>query len=357
MTEKTQIEAGGVSGSTVAPQPPKAEVGGVLTDTATAPAEPGVVGQPPLTDAGLTDAGPIPGPQPQEAGEETGPGESWVRTLARHPAQLGVVGGFIVFVLVIGLVALLGSPSSTGGRPLWGTAFGPPVTTPQSGSGAGSGAGAGAGAASSGSALSAPAPVVASASGSPVSGASGAGAGTPGSHPAAPSSPAPSSNPQGSPSPGPSSSSSPPPPAVGPCTPNDVTIVTTTDAPAYSPGATVTAETELVDNVACDYTPVAAGPYSCPTTIVFTNSSGQQVYPVQGQGEQCAPLDGGYLTPGATRTVTVKWPQQGAITTSPTQPSADQYYAIGQWTWSSAGAGAPGPFQASAASPPFVVSS
>lgn len=114
--------------------------------------------------------------------------------------------------------------------------------------------------------------------------------------------------------------------APGPCTVSDLTLSTTTDANSYASGAPVTATTKIVDNVACVFTPVPGGPYSCPTTIVFINSNANQVYPTKGQAEQCAGVAGGTLLPGATRTVTVIWPEQA---------SAGEYAAEGTWSWDS----------------------
>ncbi|GEM_PF-3156728 len=129
----------------------------------------------------------------------------------------------------------------------------------------------------------------------------------------------------------------------GPCTPGDLIINTKTDSSSYSPGAPVTATTEIVDYTTCVFDPVPSGPYSCPATVVFGNGAGQ-TYPAAGQREQCADIGGGTLAPGSTRSVTVVWPQQA---------STGQYRAIGSWSWSD---GSGTPYSANSVSAPYTIS-
>lgn len=234
--------------------------------------------------------------------------ESWFRTIARYPAQVGILGAILVLALIVGMVFAFGPSGSPKGSPLSQAAATPtfPTTTvphratttlPQHPTAAASGS------ATTTAAAPKPAAVAASAATSATTTA-----------------------------------------APGPCTASDLAISTTTDAASYSPGAPVTATTKLVDDTACVFTPVASGAYSCPTTIVFVNSNGDQVYPVSGQAEQCADVPGGLLSPGATRSVIVVWPEQA---------TAGQYKAVGNWSWSAASGPAD---QAEAASALFSIS-
>ena len=126
--------------------------------------------------------------------------------------------------------------------------------------------------------------------------------------------------------------------APGPCTSQDLSFQTTTDAAGYAPGATVTVTTTVRDLVACQFTPTAAADGSCPAEIVVLDASGGQVYPPSRQAEKCASLPGGLLQPGSEDEVSLRWAQQ--VTTaggSSAQAPGGSYSAVGTWTWSEGG--------------------
>ncbi len=152
--------------------------------------------------------------------------------------------------------------------------------------------------------------------------------------------PAPSTT---SPQPAQTPTSSPPPP----CTLADLKITSTTDSTTYSAGSPITITTQVAATVACVFNPVASGAYSCPVTVVVSNGVGLQVYPAPGQGETCAPVSSGTLTPGTGRTVKVVLdPQNGGPAFAP-----GQYTATSTWSWGNQNS----PTQASANSSPFTV--
>lgn len=230
--------------------------------------------------------------------------EPWYRTVSRYPAQVGILGAIVVLALIVGMVFAFGSSGSPEGKPLSQAAVTstfPTTTVPHR------------------STTTVPQHPTAAASGSATTTTTAA-------------------NPETVVAAAPTTTAPP-----GPCTTSDLTITTTTDAASYVPGAPVTATTRLVDETACVFTPVPSGEYHCPTTIDFVDSNGDQVYPVSGQGEQCADVTGGTLSPGATRSVAVQWPEQ----------AAGQYKAVGTWSWSAVSGPA---VQAGADSSTFSVS-
>jgi len=136
-----------------------------------------------------------------------------------------------------------------------------------------------------------------------------------------------------------------------PCTPGDFTITTVTDNSSYSASSPVTVTTQIVDKSACSFNPVAPDQSSCPTTVVISNAVGMQVYPMPGQGEQCAAVSQGTLTPGSTRTVKIVWNQPDPNTGGPTA-APGQYTATGTWSWKNQSGS---PYQESASSQSFII--
>ena len=256
-------------------------------------------------------------------------------------ADVAIGGLVLVIGLVSGLVLLGGSSQAPGTRPLAAGALGSTWTKGSHSSRSGTrvptaqkaqGLAAPTGSSSAGSSASVSADATAAGS-----------AKQPGTNRAGATGTAPGRTPVTAPAPARA-----PPPL---CTPGDVTISTTTDSSSYPVGAAVTIRTQLVDNAPCVFDPVASGAYSCPTTVVVSNPAGVQTYPEPGQGEQCAGVSPGTLTPGATVTVTVVWNQQGSVGGNPVPPPAGQYTATGTWSWGDQSS----PYQASANSAPFTI--
>ena len=138
-----------------------------------------------------------------------------------------------------------------------------------------------------------------------------------------------------------------------PCTPGDLSIVTTTDQTSYAPGQTIVMTTKVTDVTACIFTPAPVGAYSCPASVAAMGADGSQAYPAPSQAEQCSPPPGGTLEPGATRTLTATW--NGEVFRNGSWQSAPpgSYSAVGTWGWS-AGSGQP-PYSVSARSAPFTL--
>ena len=143
---------------------------------------------------------------------------------------------------------------------------------------------------------------------------------------------------------------------VGPCTPQDLLITTTTDSQSYATGTSVTVSSQIKDTVACDFKPVATGPYSCPTSVVIVNSQGNQVWPWSGQGEQCSVPTSGLMEPGSTQSISAVWNQQVPASSGSggQQTPAGSYKAVGTWAWSSGGNTSP--YQIAANSRSFTIS-
>ena len=145
---------------------------------------------------------------------------------------------------------------------------------------------------------------------------------------------------------------------------------TTTDAATYQSGAPVRITTTVRDVVACVFEPAApsssqgsegADHSGCATTVAVTDVQGDQVWPVPGQVEQCAPPAKTTLAPGQTLDVTVVWTGLANVPGSPLDLPAPpgQYEAVGTWSWSTpeAGSGSSGaaPSTVSATSAPFTL--
>jgi hypothetical protein len=295
---------------------------------------------PPAHDESLEK--PEAGPDDPGAGASADPDDEWesvslLDTLRSHPAAVTVVGGIAVLALVAGMVFFVGRISSSGSNSL--SLPSPPDPAP----------------APSAPHKSAP---VRSEPKSPPSSASPAATAAPTAGGAAVADPASAAAPDGTTDTSGSAGSV----AAGaagaatsPCAPGDLSITTATDNSSYSPGAQVTVTSHLVDDVACVFTPVQAGQYSCPATVLVADASGSQVYPMSGQSEECAGVPSESLQPGTVVTVTSGWPQQTMGPSGPAQAAGGQYRAQVIWVWS-AGSGA-APYQVTADSPPFSIAS
>ncbi len=139
-----------------------------------------------------------------------------------------------------------------------------------------------------------------------------------------------------------------------PCTPGDLSIVTTTDRATYGPGDPVVMTTKVTDVNACIFQPVPVGQYSCPDSLVAESSGGSQAFPAPGQQEQCNPHAASTLQPGASDTVTTTW--NGQVDSNGTMQDAPpgSYVAVATWGWS-AGPGQP-PYTVNAPSATFTIS-
>jgi len=133
-----------------------------------------------------------------------------------------------------------------------------------------------------------------------------------------------------------------------------VTITTTTDKSSYSSGKPVTIVTKLVSNAACDLELVPSGQYECGESVVVDTWSGQQAYPMLGQGEQCGSLPKGAVTPGTAESATVVWnPKASAPSVGGAAAQPNRYQAVGSWSWSD-GSDKPA-FEVAVDSAPFSV--
>ena len=130
---------------------------------------------------------------------------------------------------------------------------------------------------------------------------------------------------------------------LGPCTPSDLNITTSTGQSSYSVGQAVNILTTVTAVHSCIFQPAPAGPYSCASSIVVA-SGGNQVWPAPGQAEPCNAPPGMTMNPGSTESLSGTW----------TASSAGTYQAIGMWGWSG-GSGQP-TNTANVASPAFTVS-
>lgn len=130
------------------------------------------------------------------------------------------------------------------------------------------------------------------------------------------------------------------PPSPQPCTPSELAVSTATDSSNYRPGSDVRVTTELKDlGTPCVFTPVRTGQYECGTSLVVNSSSGNQIWPVQGQSEQCAQPATTVLEPGYSESVSVSWDQQYLAKSSGSEAQAPRgnYQALGRWSWSGPG--------------------
>lgn len=142
--------------------------------------------------------------------------------------------------------------------------------------------------------------------------------------------------------------------APGPCTANDVEVVTTTDRSTYTPGQPVVVTTKVIDRTACVFQPVNIPGTQCPTSVTV-DQGGAQVWPAAGQGEQCSIPQATTLQPGMAESVSATWNQQVFSSQSGLQQApAGTYNAVGDWGWS-AGSGKP-PVVVQAPSTGFVIS-
>jgi hypothetical protein len=140
--------------------------------------------------------------------------------------------------------------------------------------------------------------------------------------------------------------------SVAACAPADLTITTTTDHASYARGARITTETELVSDKTCELGLVPSGPYTCPESLVVDAWSGEQVFPAQGQTEQCGDLPGGLVVRGTSEVETVVWDQTTVLRSGRTGRAAPgRYVAIGSWSWNSGNPAAP--YEVAADSPAF----
>jgi hypothetical protein len=293
-----------------------------------------------------------PSPEPEGPPEPDGsdrdgsdPDEEWepvslLDTVRSHPAVVVIVGGLAVLSLVAAMVFFVGRLSGHGSNSLSlpSDVGAPPATSVPSEPGPVRSASKSQARAATSPSTTAPATQDSPAVADPISGATTA----------------PDSAPDtaGTASPAPASVSG---AAPGTCSPGDVSITTTTDSASYNPGADVTVTSRLVDDAACVFTPVQSGQYSCPTTVLIVGGSGSQVYPMNGQKEDCADVPAETLEPGTAVTVTSMWPEQTMGSGGPGQARGGQYRAQAVWAWS-AGSGA-APYQVAADSPPFSVAS
>lgn len=237
-------------------------------------------------------------------------------------ADVAIAGLVLILGLVTGLVFLLGQPSTVpGSKHLAFPKLANPSSTPHR----------------SGSASQSAKPSTASQGGSALSDASKRST----AQTTSPSTPAVAVTPTTAPK---SKGSTPTAVVAAPpqCTPQDLTISASTDSSGYSVGAPVTVTTTLVDKTTCVFDPVAAGQYGCPTTVTIQDQVGNQVFPQPGQPEQCAPVSGGTLKPGQSRSVQLVW----------NQDPPGEYTAVGTWAFGPSSS----PYQDSASSQPFVVS-
>ncbi|HUY64699.1 MAG TPA: hypothetical protein VMV14_09335 [Acidimicrobiales bacterium] len=129
-----------------------------------------------------------------------------------------------------------------------------------------------------------------------------------------------------------------------------------TDSGAYASGAPVTVTTTMRASRPCSYQPVGAGQYGCPTTLVVTDASGNQVWPWSGESEQCSVPAPTVLQAGSTETLRAAWNQQVRAPngTGGEQAPPGSYQAVGTWSWS-AGPGQT-PYNVAVRSAPFVIS-
>lgn len=112
--------------------------------------------------------------------------------------------------------------------------------------------------------------------------------------------------------------------------------------------------TQLVSDVACSLALFPAGQYDCGESIVVDTWSGEQVFPMLGQAEQCANLPQGILSPGSVETATIVWNQRTIQASGGTgQAPPGRYEAIGSWSWSSGADGQP--YQVAVDSTPFTI--
>jgi hypothetical protein len=284
---------------------------------------------------------PQAGPEDPGAGPSADSDDEWepvsvLDTLRSHPAAVTVVGGIGVLALVACMVFFVGRISSSGSNSL--SLPSPPDPTP----------------APSASVPHKSAPIR-SVPKSPPSSASSSATAAATAGGAAVADPASAATPEGTT--GTSGSSSPVAAgaATSPCAPGDLSITTATDNTSYAPGAQVTVTSHLVDDVACVFTPMQAGQYSCPATVLVVDATGSQVYPMSGQSEECAGVPSETLQPGTVVTVTSGWPQQTMGPSGPAQAPGGQYRAQVIWVWSAGSGSAPN--QVAADSPPFSIAS
>jgi hypothetical protein len=232
----------------------------------------------------------------------------WVKGLERYPVQIGIVGAILVLAIVLSAVYLVGqSPNTPSNSLTQGAKVAPDTTLAPSTSPDGTAA------TPTSPSSTVPQTSAPSSAAKPAVAAKSSSGSTP-------------TTAAGSP---------------GPCKSSDLSISTTTGSSSYGLGSSVTAVTKVVDDTACVFTPLPSGQYSCPATLVFVDGNGNQVYPVNGQGEQCASVSSGTLHPGSALTVTLNW----AATTD------GQYRAVGVWSWSGSGS----PSQVTADSSAFTV--
>lgn len=144
-------------------------------------------------------------------------------------------------------------------------------------------------------------------------------------------------------------------PAPQPCTPSELAASTATDSSSYRPGSPVRVTTELRDDGGpCVFTPAKAGQYECGTSLVVDGASGDQVWPVPGQSEQCAQPSATVLQHGYTESVSVSWDQQYLPRSSSPEAQAPSgsYEAVGKWSWNGPGQQV---YTLSADSAPFTI--
>lgn len=133
----------------------------------------------------------------------------------------------------------------------------------------------------------------------------------------------------------------------------DLSIATTVDHSSYASGASVTVLTKLVVKTACDLDLVPEGEYRCGESVMVDNSSGKQVFPVPGQGEQCGVLPKGLVRPGTTDSDSAVWDQRTHLDSGTGQAPPGRYLGVGRWSWS-AGTGR-APYEVSADSATFTI--
>lgn len=125
------------------------------------------------------------------------------------------------------------------------------------------------------------------------------------------------------------------------CSPADLTITTTVDRSSYAPGVPVTVLTTLVVKTTCELVLVPSGEYKCGDSVMVDNSSGKQVFPAPGQGEQCGVLPRGLVTSGTIDSDSAVWNPRTIPAGATVQAPTGRYMAVGSWSWNAGRGKAP----------------